>query len=813
MFSKLTCSTILTSEGWIYMKNKICIILLFCLFFWLVPQSVKASEAGYYYQNMRVDVEVNAKREYKIVEYLDVYFDEEMHGIIRSIPTYSSVEKYSIEDINLVGADYEVDYGYNVDIKIGSPDKTVTGLQHYELSYTLKHYQDYDDFHDYVYVNVLGNDYDTYIEHFESTLTFEPDMQIDEYKVTSGQYSAMTNQYIEANKENNKITMMNNQIIPSYHAATIQVQLPQGTFHEAPEYVYPYVINDAKIDMTITDTFEYFIQQDYAVTPAYDTSMYVDFDIDESYNNSTYKDVEVTANCEYYVGDNYASFYLKQGSSCSLSVAYKMRPKSMKAETEYYFVTGYDDTKVEKLEINLNAPIIPDYRLTYNRAGDNVNKERFEIQETPTTWHLQSKGAVQAAEQVRLDMYFPAETFHRPLDLQYMICFIVAVGLGISAIILKFTMSSKRNLIAPILFYPPDDLNSAEVGYIYDDVCSNEDITSLLFLWASKGYMKIHQVSKKTYNFERLQDITLGTVPEYEHQLFNATFSHGEGNVVDKNDLKYSYYKDVNRAIKAVKKKYSGDCALYSKSILALKIVLALISIGLFIYMIAYARSYKYGYMAGAIIGLIENSFAIISMTMLYLTLKKLKDSNWFVKGLMVLIYGIFVALSMWINAMYLDGYKVVVIGTMILLIFDFILFLNLRKFSAYGAEMKGKVLGFKEFLVRAEKEQLEALLADNPEYYYHILPYAQSLGVTKIWQRKFKDIVLVPPSYYDGNDVSFVAFNRMVNGVTRSYRSASVAPSSSSSGGSSGFSGGGGGFSGGGSSGGGSGGGGSRGW
>lgn len=39
---------------------------------------------GYYIKNMDVDVDVNNKREYKITETIDVYFNEDCHGIIRN---------------------------------------------------------------------------------------------------------------------------------------------------------------------------------------------------------------------------------------------------------------------------------------------------------------------------------------------------------------------------------------------------------------------------------------------------------------------------------------------------------------------------------------------------------------------------------------------------------------------------------------------------------------------------------------------------------------------------------------------------------
>ena len=40
-------------------------------------------------------------------------------------------------------------------------------------------------------------------------------------------------------------------------------------------------------------------------------------------------------------------------------------------------------------------------------------------------------------------------------------------------------------------------------------------------------------------------------------------------------------------------------------------------------------------------------------------------------------------------------------------------------------------------------------LINDDPNYFYDVLPYAQVLNVTNTWTDKFKDITLIPPSWY----------------------------------------------------------------
>ncbi|MEG2633982.1 MAG: DUF2207 domain-containing protein, partial [Oscillospiraceae bacterium] len=51
-----------------------------------------------------------------------------------------------------------------------------------------------------------------------------------------------------------------------------------------------------------------------------------------------------------------------------------------------------------------------------------------------------------------------------------------------------------------------------------------------------------------------------------------------------------------------------------------------------------------------------------------------------------------------------------------------------IQRRTEFGSDSLEKALGFKQFLMTAEKERLKMLLDENPDYYYDILPYAQVL-------------------------------------------------------------------------------------
>jgi uncharacterized membrane protein len=66
------------------------------------------------------------------------------------------------------------------------------------------------------------------------------------------------------------------------------------------------------------------------------------------------------------------------------------------------------------------------------------------------------------------------------------------------------------------------------------------------------------------------------------------------------------------------------------------------------------------------------------------------------------------------------------------------------------GARELEKVLGFREFLSRVERDRLERTVK-TPEMFEKYLPYAMALGVEDNWAKAFDGIYTQPPSWYSG--------------------------------------------------------------
>ena len=138
----------------------------------------------------------------------------------------------------------------------------------------------------------------------------------------------------------------------------------------------------------------------------------------------------------------------------------------------------------------------------------------------------------------------------------------------------------------------------------------------------------------------------------------------------------------------------------------------------------------------------------------------------------------------------------------------------GMRRRTDKGAQWNGRILGLKHFIETVEADKLKMMVEKDPQYFYHILPYAYVLGVTDKWAKQFERIAVEPPNWYYGYDGSLFTTIWFTSMLTHSmqYTQMNMAMTKSSGGGFGGI-GGGGGFSGGSFGGGGAGGGGGGGW
>ena len=394
----------------------------------------------------------------------------------------------------------------------------------------------------------------------------------------------------------------------------------------------------------------------------------------------------------------------------------------------------------------------------------------------------------------------------------------------------KFGKDDK--VVETIEFYPPEDFNSLEVGFLYKGYANNKDVTSLLIYLANKGYIKIKETERKSLFF-KYKDFKIIKLKEYDGNNINEDlFLHGlfsrknstvftplaetsdttSPNETTSLDLYDSFYITMDKILSNINTKESKN-TIYEKSTSNKKKFIILMMIATY-FLITIPPIILFG--QGQI-----NVFSIFfPMIAFYFSLKMIfGDTEGFtitkhfgskiLSTTIVVIFGVLFGGIPWSimvlpSLLYDINYLIVYVVGLICIVGMSICLKILPKRTKYGSEILGKLQGFKNFLETAEKDKLEALVEEHPTYFYDILPYTYVLDVSDKWIKKFEAISIMAPTWYEGNsNFDIVTFSSFINNTMSSaedYMSSS--PSSSSDG-----------SSGGGSSGGGSGGGGGGSW
>ena len=384
------------------------------------------------------------------------------------------------------------------------------------------------------------------------------------------------------------------------------------------------------------------------------------------------------------------------------------------------------------------------------------------------------------------------------------------------------------NKAETVEFYPPENFSSAEIGYIYGRQTNKKLTISLIVQLASKGYIKIDEIEKNkkkeiqitnlmirpveqlsfdnlipdrvikvkklkladptmldkseltmmTYLFKNSDEKELKTNLEKFLAVRDSLVQKGFIEIVSDNED--SRFEELNKRkveYEASKKQYEIDKANYNNKIGKMP---SLTNLELTVYNRLFEK---------------ENVIILSKHKTFYKAFddveKQLKGS---LKDLIddkdatkKMIQSIFISIG--VLFLYLISYclvedmdpswKIIYWMSFACIFINVYFTFIMKRKTEYGVTVIAKVKGFKNFLETAEKEKLEALVLENPNYFYSILPYTYVLNISKKWMEKFENIPIPEMNMgtYDFN--SFNSFNNLYNDV---YHPEPVRSSSSSS-------------------------------
>lgn len=367
--------------------------------------------------------------------------------------------------------------------------------------------------------------------------------------------------------------------------------------------------------------------------------------------------------------------------------------------------------------------------------------------------------------------------------------------LGIGA--LWFRFGRDRKITRVLEFYPPDELTPLEIYRIYEEqdflpgVTPSyiKESTSLIYHLANKGYLTIAFVDDQHFV---LSKTSKDPSSEKKHvKVFLSELFRTKGSVTDK-ELEEDFYSIGSPTVLALPELDLID----GRSVLLKVLGIIAASIPMVVAILTLMDHLNPLY---SIVALVLTGISGILTLLMAFALEQGVSGIRKGRG----VYGILLPMSAFLLGLVLwwilplKGYLLAYGLFQVSLTWS--MFIKKRNDSA--SLLLGRVAGFREFLMVAKKNELEKLVAENPVYFYDILPYAHVLGVSKVFSDKFKDIEMKMPAAYAGSgsmmNYWFLYHNlSLMNHLANNSVAAQIQASKSSFGGS-GF--GGGGFSGGG--------------
>jgi len=385
--------------------------------------------------------------------------------------------------------------------------------------------------------------------------------------------------------------------------------------------------------------------------------------------------------------------------------------------------------------------------------GTAVNAPvRYDIRDNVITGELEE--ALRPGEGLTMQLDLPEGYFEAPPEFPWQPFFIAAsLALVLAALILFLLFGRDRVLPRPVEFYPPDDITSAEAGYIIDTSVEDRDVVSLVIYWASKGFLTIEQIENDDFKLVKLKDLTGGS-QEYEKILFGAIFNNRESVLIS--ELRENIYSEVAHAKSQIEQLYFNKGKRLYSPVSTFLGKLALFFAALLIWGSLFITVYRllYSLQTALMFSLAGTLIAMLPINSLRRIL-----TQWHGIGrarrttlLVISIIGAVVILPVYSAFMYSQGLLLSAVFISAAVLFLGVISVYMRKRTRLGSDLLGRLLGFKNFLEAAEKERLELLSQDNPSYFYDVLPYAYVFGVSEKWARKFEGIAMRPPAWYTGS-------------------------------------------------------------
>ena len=319
----------------------------------------------------------------------------------------------------------------------------------------------------------------------------------------------------------------------------------------------------------------------------------------------------------------------------------------------------------------------------------------------------------------------------------------LAAGFFALLLFLIFGRKPKPKEIKEVM--PPEGMLPVEAGYLLDGKVSDGDLSSMIYRFSQKGYLRISRDSDSGYRLIKLRNI-----PEYEDSFSKEFFAVLFGNGTDSVRTKTMYRGFIGEADRVKKIIYDkgetgGGRHMYTpwSRVARLFALLGLVAavIGLAECMFREGGYQKSSLASGMLIIFLGIYFVTSSFTQL---VDRFFSSRLITKIGKAIIGGVAAVLTTMFVVKTAKGlFQSPVYGILMCIgmwmVVTVCIFMKTVKPEI--VELRGRVIGFRSFLEDFDRSDLKQVDMDIEEYFNTMLPYAFSFGISQDFMEKFKDI------------------------------------------------------------------------
>jgi uncharacterized membrane protein YgcG len=360
-------------------------------------------------------------------------------------------------------------------------------------------------------------------------------------------------------------------------------------------------------------------------------------------------------------------------------------------------------------------------------------------------------------------------------DFAKYILYIVLIGIPLLVFLLWLFFGRDPKIVKTVEFYPPEGMTPAEIGYIIDGKVDNKDMASMLMYFAEKGYVKIKETSRDTFEITRLKDMD-ESEKVFAKTMFDAMFVNGEtvqmddmpetfgiSTIAARDELKGYYDEPENKLFKTS----ASVCRVIGDVLMFVPAVVGVI--------LAAFETFNYSAIFMLIpvaILLIIGMVTVIVAYDRHSARSRAKNVTIFILGLIPAIAGTAVAA---VTCGILANSWILALGVFVSMAVTYVFVVLMKARTEKGAKWQGQILGFRDFIRTAEYDRLKLLSDKDPEYFYNVMPYAYVMGMSTKWAKKFENISVRQPGWYStysAGDFIFTAlwYDSMMRSCTRGF-------------------------------------------